>query len=88
VTNRKPSRLGLVLAASFIFSLIMAVGPGVLLVNRPTTVCGIPLVYAWGLLWYAVIVAIAVIANACLWSRQNTLEDAAPERADRVGTEP
>lgn len=88
MTTRKPSRLGLVLAALFIFSLIMAVGPGVLLVNRPTTVCGIPLVYAWGLLWYAVIVAIAVIANTCLWSRHQTYEDAAPEPADRAGVEP
>jgi len=47
--------------------MILGVGPGVLLVNRPETILGIPLLYAWGLLWYFVQVGIAVVAYVYLW---------------------
>ena len=45
----------------------MAVGPGVLLVNRPDMFLGLPLLYAWGIFWYVVIVAIALLAYRYVW---------------------
>ena len=62
------ARLGLVLTAAFTFAMFMAVGPGVLLVNRPDTFVGVPLLYAWGVFWYLVIVVIALAAYRFVWS--------------------
>jgi hypothetical protein len=68
----KPLAWGL--AIVFVLSMVMATGPGVLLVNRPETVLGIPLVYAWGIFWYLVQVAVALFAYFKLW-RESTDED-------------
>jgi len=76
-TPRKHSRnlLGRILAAAFIFSMLMATGPGVLLVNRPDTIVGIPLVYAWGILWFFVIAALSVVTDRYIWRRQTSAEE-------------
>ena len=50
----------------------MATGPGVLLVNRPDTVFGLPLVYAWGILWFVVIMIIMVLTDRHIWRHQST----------------
>ena len=50
-----------------VLSMLMGTGPGVLLVNRPTTIGGLPLVYVWGIGWYLVLVAVALIAYFVLW---------------------
>ena len=62
-----PQGLSLILCIIFGVAVIMATGPGILLVNRPEQVLGIPLVYAWGILWYFVIVAVAGVAYVRLW---------------------
>ena len=60
-------RLAVILSVLFALSMILGVGPGVLLVNRAESEFGIPLLYAWGLLWYFVQVGIAVVAYVFLW---------------------
>ena len=67
---------GLLLSAAFVFALIMGPGPGLLLVNRPVAFCGIPLLYAWGLLWYGVEVAVVATAFVWLWSKTDEEEEA------------
>ncbi len=64
-TFRRP--LGLFLGLLFALAMIMGVGPGVLLVNRPDTLLGLPIVYTWGLFWYAVHIVIVVMAYRFLW---------------------
>jgi hypothetical protein len=50
--------------------MLLGAGPGILLVNRPDTFLGIPLVYAWAICWYLVQVAVAFIAYFALWSSE------------------
>ncbi len=64
-------RLGLVLAAVFALSMIMGTGPGVLLVNTPQPWLGLPSVCTWGILWYLVQAAVAVLAYLYLWRDSN-----------------
>ena len=60
-------RTGWILTAVFIAALLMGPGPGMLLVNRPTAILGIPALYAWGLLWYVVEVGVVVLAYLLVW---------------------
>jgi hypothetical protein len=60
--------LGAVLAALFAFALIMGPGPGVMLVNTPKPILGLPAIYLWGLLWYVVEVVIVVLAYKLVWT--------------------
>jgi hypothetical protein len=64
-----------VLLALFFIAMIAATGPGVLLVNRPEMIVGIPLVYAWAIGWYFVLVAIALVAYCKLWTADDSSED-------------
>lgn len=65
------SRRGLswILGIAFAFALVMGAGPGTLLVNKPTTVLGLPMIYAWGLLWYLVQMVIVLLAYFLIWSK-------------------
>ncbi len=45
----------------------MGTGPGVWLVNRPTQVLGIPLLYAWAILWYLVEAGVVIAAYFLVW---------------------
>ncbi|MEM0970385.1 MAG: hypothetical protein AAF191_15065 [Verrucomicrobiota bacterium] len=60
--------------------MIIATGPGVLLVNRPETFLGLPLIYGWGILWYFVMSGIALLSDRFLWQR-----DRGDEVADGEG---
>ncbi len=78
-THRRFRRpLGLFLGLLFALAMIMGVGPGVLLVNRPDTLLGLPRIYTWGLLWYAVHIVIVITAYRFLWRRPSD-----PGRHDR-----
>jgi hypothetical protein len=72
--------IGRVLALIFALSMIMGTGPGVLIVNRPETFMGLPLVYTWGILWYLVLVAVALVAYFALWRSddEHTASDSSP----------
>ncbi len=67
----RPARkwLTIILAVVFVLSIILGAGPGVLLVNRPETIVGVPLVYAWGILWYIVQVIVVLIAYFTTWKQ-------------------
>ncbi|MCG6156465.1 hypothetical protein [Rubinisphaera margarita] len=65
--SRRPSRLSVALTIGFVVSILMGIGPGVLLVNRPATFLGLPLLYAWGIFWYLVMAVIALAAYLFIW---------------------
>ncbi|MEW4486665.1 hypothetical protein AB1L42_01205 [Thalassoglobus sp. JC818] len=69
------SKLPIILAAIFSLSVIMGTGPGILLVNRPESILGIPLVYAWGILWYFVQVFVVIVASWTVWRSKKIAED-------------
>ena len=69
-------RLSSILALVFVFAMIMGPGPGVYLVNPgpdhdgpAPTLLGLPIVYAWAVLWFGVQVAVLVTAYLTIWSR-------------------
>lgn len=64
----RKKRLTIALSAVFILALVMAVGPGIQLVNRPVPFLGLPLVYAWGLLWYVVQVGVVLLLYFFVWT--------------------
>jgi hypothetical protein len=61
-------RRGTVLAIVFAAALLMGPGPGILLVNTPQPIFGLPAIYLWGLFWYAVEVGVVVLAYFFVWS--------------------
>ena len=65
------SRLSISLSFIFSLSLVLGTGPGVLLVNRPETLLGVPIVYAWGLFWYVVQVFVILVASFTIWTRSS-----------------
>ena len=71
------SKLSATLAIVFALSMVLGTGPGVLLVNRPESIAGVPLVYAWGILWYVVQVAVVLIAYFTVWNA--SADKSAPE---------
>ncbi|HUV39929.1 MAG TPA: hypothetical protein VMY39_09965 [Planctomycetota bacterium] len=85
-TRKRPRRrLGIVLTVLLLVTMFMGVGPGLRLINPDPTrpgsafsVFGLPTVYAWGLLWYVVQLAVILIACFTLWRTDG--EDHAPER--------
>jgi len=72
IDNPGRKRLSVILTAVFILAMLLGVGPGIALVNRPESVFGLPILYVWGLLWYAVHVAIATTAYIFLWRGADT----------------
>ena len=67
-------RFGLVLFVVFALAMVMGPGPGLRLINPEPTVAresllilGVPVVYAWGLLWYGVQAAVVVSACLTIW---------------------
>ncbi|MCH2582370.1 MAG: DUF3311 domain-containing protein, partial [Planctomycetes bacterium] len=64
------------LALLLLFSMIMGRGPGVYL-GKPDpdhdgpapTLLGLPIVYAWAVLWFGVQAAVLVTAYLTIWSR-------------------
>ena len=74
--RRAPSRLGVALALLFALAMVMGPGPGLFLVapspdspGPPTTLFGLPIVYTWGLIWFAVEAGVLVAAYALVWRR-------------------
>lgn len=67
-------RLAILLFAVFSVALIMGPGPGHLLINPDPAdpearrfVFGLPIVYAWALLWFGVQAACVTLAYFLLW---------------------
>lgn len=73
--NDSRRKLAIVLSLLFLLALVLGPGPGLRLVNPNIedpnaryTVMGLPIIYAWGLLWYAVQLIILLIAYCKLWN--------------------
>ena len=69
-------RLSSILALVFVFAMILGPGAGVYLVNPgpnhdgpAPTLLGLPIVYAWAVLWFGVQAAVLVTAYLTIWSR-------------------
>jgi len=60
---------------ALVASMVIATGPGALLVNRPETLFGFPILYVWGVAWYVVIGALAVAADRFVWRIECERED-------------
>ena len=70
----RSARLSRLLIALFLLAMFMGSGPGLHLVNPDPadpaaqyTFGPIPLLYAWGLLWYGVQLAVVLTAYFILW---------------------
>ena len=51
----------------FALTYLLSNGPGLLLVNRPLLVLGMPLLYLWALFWGVVQIGIILYAYKRLW---------------------
>jgi membrane protein implicated in regulation of membrane protease activity len=83
--HRRP--LSWILAALFALSMVMGTGPGVLLVNRPDALFGVPLIFAWGIFWYLVQVAIVLVAYFAIWKSAGD-PDGRPSSETKKGSRP
>ncbi len=70
------SKWTIFLIVVFLFAMVMGPGPGLLLINpaegetQPATLLGMPIVYAWSLIWFAVQAAVVVTAYVTIWSKE------------------
>ena len=74
-------RVGWVLTGFFVLALVMGPGPGLYLVNPDPsdpasfrTVLGLPIIYAWGLLWFTVQASVLIVAYFTVWNDEETRE--------------
>ncbi len=79
--NCKRSRLAVILAVVFLIAMFMGPGPGVRLINpnpddpnATFIILGLPLVYLWGLCWYAVQAAVVITAYFTVWAKKDQLK--------------
>ncbi len=61
------SKLGWILAVIFAGAMLMGAGPGILLVNQPSTWFGLPRLYVWGIFWCTVEIGVVVVAYCYVW---------------------
>lgn len=74
-------QLGWGLAGLFVLALVMGPGPGLYLVNPDPndpesvrTMLGLPIIYAWGLVWFAVQAFVLIVAYFTVW-RDDGVDD-------------
>lgn len=74
------TRLSKILAAIFIFAVIMGPGPGLYLVNpspedaTTATFLGMPVLFAWAVFWFLVQAGVVLVAYCKLWTKQDGLD--------------
>jgi len=73
-TERRWKGLGAALTVLLLVTMLMGVGPGLRLINPDPalpasrfSVFGLPRVYAWGLLWYALQLLVIFVACFTIW---------------------
>ena len=64
-TGKMP--LGRLLLIIYAVSLLFSNGPGVLLINRPVLLLGLPLIYIWAIFWWLVQMSIVLTAYFKVW---------------------
>ena len=85
-SDNRNKTLSIILGIFFALSMILGTGPGVLLVNRPETFWGIPLVYAWGIFWYLVQVIVVLIAYFTVWVPTSDEQESTTSSSTKGGT--
>ena len=75
-SNRK--KLSVILAIAMVFAMLMGPGPGLRLVNPDIhdpnatyTLWGLPVIYLWGLFWFAIQLIIVYFAYSRLWNMED-----------------
>lgn len=81
--RRCRTTLGRVLSGVLLVALLMGAGPGILLVNRPTLILGLPAIYFWGLVWYVVELTVVVLAYLFVW--QDSEDDSVTDCTTQPG---
>ena len=72
--------LSKILAAIFIFAVIMGPGPGLYLVNpspedaTTATFLGMPVLFAWAVFWFLVQAGVVLMAYCKLWTTEDGLD--------------
>ncbi|MEE3052241.1 MAG: DUF3311 domain-containing protein [Planctomycetota bacterium] len=73
--------LSIILTLVFILAMVMGPGPGVYLINPgpehegpAPTLIGLPIVYAWAVLWFGVQAVVLVTAYFTVWADQEEEE--------------
>ena len=73
--------LSIILTLVFILAMVMGPGPGVYLINPgpehegpAPTLIGLPIVYAWAVLWFGVQAVVLVTAYFTVWADQEEAE--------------
>jgi len=69
------NKLSWILGIIFLVGLLMGPGPGVLLVKNVRTILGLPAIYAWGLLWFAVMLSVVITCYFTVWSDDDSAEN-------------
>lgn len=73
--TRNRRKLAWAVAAAFALAMLMGTGPGVLLVNNSELRWfGLPVIYVWGLFWYAVQIACVLTAYFKIWPDEEGTE--------------
>ena len=67
------SRSGTILTVVFLAALVLGPGPGAMLIDgtpeEPAIWFGVPALYLWALLWFAVMSACVVTAALTVWKK-------------------
>ena len=67
------NKLGPLLATFFVLALLLGPGPGAMLIDgspeEPAIWFGIPALYVWALLWFAVMASCVVTAALTVWKK-------------------
>jgi hypothetical protein len=58
---------------------LLSNGPGLLLVNKPVLVAGMPILYVWALFWGVVQIGIILYAYRRLWKNEADTSDQPPD---------
>jgi len=89
--HRRSVALAAFLTVAMIVTMVMGVGPGLELINpdKPGEsafgLWGLPKVYLWGLLWYAVQLVLVIIACCTLW---RTGDESETDTSTSEGSDP
>ncbi|MEX2577447.1 MAG: hypothetical protein WD342_00195 [Verrucomicrobiales bacterium] len=87
ISRKTLRRREFVLSSALVLAMVLATGPGVLIVNRPETMFGFPIIYVWGVAWYAVIGALAVATDRLVWKKECEADDSEAENAESDSSE-
>lgn len=82
--RRSLHRRELAFLVALLLCMALATGPGVLLVNRPETVFGFPIIYVWGVAWFLIIAVLAVLTDQLVWKKDCELQETEEKGGPKV----